>query len=119
MSPSKPTFCIGSSTFDPAIAIHDAPTLDRALRALHDDDDLAGAVRIYFGIPEEDAFVYHAMASFTLEQAQVVVREGRGGGWYDFWVGEEVCTLSLSLVPFCLCCVFSYLLLVGLFGLMG
>ena len=97
MSGSKSTFCIGSPTFDPAIAVRDIPTLERALRALHDNDDLAGAVRIFFGISEHDAFVYHAMASFTLEQAQAVVTGGKGGGWYDFWE-REVC---IDFVPLC------------------
>lgn len=82
---SRHPSCVGSSSFDPSALVRDASILSRTL-ALLDQDDFAGAIREYFGIPATDAYVYHAITSVTLPQVQHVVSLGAANGlhaWYS------------------------------------
>lgn len=83
---TKPiVFCVGSPTFDPDVTIDDDAAHERALGYLAEDNDLAAAIRTWFRLPDDDTYVYHAIASVTLAQAQAVVAADGGPNvsWYD------------------------------------
>ncbi|KXX73214.1 hypothetical protein MMYC01_210418 [Madurella mycetomatis] len=74
MPPPTITSCIGSPTFDPAKAVHDAETHQRAIQLLRDENNVEKAIRTWFGIPEgEDKYVYRAIVGIRLGQVQKVV----------------------------------------------
>lgn len=83
-TPHHPS-CIGSPSFDPSALVSDPSVRSRTL-ALLDQDDFAGAIREYFGLPANDKYVYHAITSVTLPQVQHVISLGAANGlhaWYS------------------------------------
>lgn len=83
--PPRHPSCLGSASFDPSGLVSNPSTRSKAL-ALLDQDDFAGAIREYFGIPSKDTYVYHAITSVTLPQVQHVVSLGGANSlhaWYS------------------------------------
>lgn len=77
--------CVGSSCFDPATRTGDADARTQTL-ALLDQNDFAGAIKLYFQLPNDDKYVYHAITAVTLPQVQHVVSLGGANGlhsWYS------------------------------------
>ena len=94
-----PPHCVGNPNFDPSKAFADTENYEKALRALNEDSDFDKAIRTWFGIPDEDDYVYHAVASVTLRQAQRAVEVAREKGlclWYDGVLGEGVVSVDIS-----------------------
>ncbi|KAJ9155627.1 Transcription factor nrm1 whi5 [Pleurostoma richardsiae] len=85
MASSRPRpACVGSPAFDPVLRTKD-PSARAAALARLEEDDLEGAIKAYFQLPARDTYVYHAMVSITLHQAQEVVALGGRNGlhaWY-------------------------------------
>ena len=82
---------VSSSSFDPDqfFDAWDETCLPR-------DNDLRGAITRAFKLPEQDDYVYHAMASVNLAQVQKAISYGGKGGlhaWYVDDQGTEVCQL--------------------------
>ncbi|KAK0655848.1 hypothetical protein B0T16DRAFT_364570 [Cercophora newfieldiana] len=79
--------CIGSKpAFDPSAAVADQDTQERAFLALK-ENDIDTAIRTWFHIPKDDAYVYHAIASVTLAQVQAMVRLGDKNGLHNWYEG--------------------------------
>jgi len=90
MSPSTTAgpHTVGSSSFDPDrfFAQWDEPGFPR-------DDDLKSFIIRAFGLKADDNYVYHAIASVTLDQVQVAINAGGLNGmhvWYRDEKGEQV-----------------------------
>ena len=84
----------GSSAFDASALVGDVGKQERA-RELLAANDLYGASRLVFGLPEADTFTYHAVASVTLAQTQQAVQLGAANGlhaWYRRSDGSVVST---------------------------
>lgn len=76
--------CVGAPGFDPAARVRDPDARAQAVALLR-ENDFAGAVKAYFGLPTEDTYIYHAMTSVSLSQVQHVVSLGGANGlhaWY-------------------------------------
>ncbi|KAI0124695.1 hypothetical protein BJ170DRAFT_470911 [Xylariales sp. AK1849] len=88
MAPSRAAnkpfvYCDGSS-WDPAVYIVDKDIQARATAHLS-KDDLASAIIESFALSKRDNYVYHAIVSVTLAQAQHVIGLGSANGlhaWY-------------------------------------
>lgn len=81
--PKRPA-CVGSSSFDPAARTTDADARAQTL-ALLEHNDFAGAIALFFQLPADDKYVYHAITAVTLPQVQHVVSLGDANGlhaWY-------------------------------------
>lgn len=77
--------CVGSSSFNPATRTTDTDARTQTL-ALLDQNDFAGAIKLYFQLPKDDKYVYHAITAVTLPQVQHVVSLGGANGlhsWYS------------------------------------
>lgn len=58
-----------------------------------ESDDLRSAIISAFGLPANDRYVYHAIASVTLSQVQEAINHGGEHGmhaWYSDESGEQV-----------------------------
>lgn len=82
------TYCEGNPRFDPAVAIQDRENHERAIRVLNEKNAFDEAIRVWFGVPERDGYVYHAVASVMLSQVQRAVEAGRRFGMHD-WYRED------------------------------
>ncbi|PHH85716.1 hypothetical protein CDD83_40 [Cordyceps sp. RAO-2017] len=82
--PGRAPSCVGNPSFRPVDAVSDAALRQRVLESLS-RDHVAEASRILLGLPADDAYTYHAVASVRLDQVQAVVDMGRANGlhtWY-------------------------------------
>ncbi|QPG96181.1 hypothetical protein C2857_003445 [Epichloe festucae Fl1] len=83
--PSKvPARCVGNPSFQPGEIINDVDKLKQT-QALLTKDDLYEASRLLLGLPEHDAYTYHAMTAVKLAEVQRVVNLGGVNGlhtWY-------------------------------------
>ncbi|KAI0476515.1 hypothetical protein GGR56DRAFT_666088 [Xylariaceae sp. FL0804] len=79
----KPRFvhCEGAPSWTPDAYMDDAALQRRAEEHLA-RDDLASAIAASFGVRRGDGYVYHAIASVTLPQAQHFVAQGPAPVWY-------------------------------------
>lgn len=85
--------CVGSSSFTPSALTGD-PELRKETLALLEHDDFAGAIRLAFGIPADDTYVYHAITSVTLPQVQHVVGLGAANGLHAWYASLDDSSLS-------------------------
>jgi hypothetical protein len=83
-SMSSQPFITGSKSFDPQQLLQDEEKLKTANAFLR-KDDLHSAIIIYFSLPENDSYVYHAVASVTLAQAQQAILQGDQHGLHDWY----------------------------------
>lgn len=96
---AKKQYCVGSAGFDPSAAASD-DTLQAQIDELLKKDDLLGASRVLFKLPNNDDYVYHANASVSLAQVQHIVQLGGVNGlhnWYKMTDGTPVSGSRLTL----------------------
>ncbi|KAG5935750.1 hypothetical protein E4U53_000377 [Claviceps sorghi] len=87
--PSKvPARCVGNPSFQPDSLIADHDKLRQA-QALLNKDDLFEAVRLLFGLPERDAYTYHALTAVKLAEVQHVVNLGAAKGLHAWYRAED------------------------------
>ncbi|EGX95070.1 hypothetical protein CCM_03342 [Cordyceps militaris CM01] len=83
-SEPKKQYCIGSEGFEPsAVAAND--TLQAQVDELLKNDDLLGACRTLFKLPDNDDYVYHASASVSLARVQHIVQLGGVNGLHNWY----------------------------------
>ncbi|KAG6010459.1 hypothetical protein E4U21_006461 [Claviceps maximensis] len=90
MSPSSklPARCVGSASFQPENLIVDHDKLQQ-IQTLLSKDDLLGASRLLLGLPERDAYTYHAMTAVKLAEVQRVVDLGGVNGLHTWYRAED------------------------------
>lgn len=91
-----PARCVGSTSFQPEAIVADQDTLTKT-QALLANDDLFEASRLLFGLPENDAYTYHATAAVKLAQVQRIVSLGAVNGLHTWYRAEDlspVCSLT-------------------------
>ncbi|KJZ75929.1 hypothetical protein HIM_04753 [Hirsutella minnesotensis 3608] len=88
MSRSKAPGCVGNPSFRPQEVIKDAH-LQKQARELLANNQLAAASRLLLGLPDADAYVYHATASVGLAQVQEVVNMGGVNGLHSWYRAED------------------------------
>jgi len=81
---SSPPYTAGSRSFDPQQLLQDEEKLETA-NAFLGKDDLRSAITIYFSLPENDNYIYHAVASVTLAQVQQAILHGDQHGLHDWY----------------------------------
>ncbi|CEJ93549.1 hypothetical protein VHEMI09129 [[Torrubiella] hemipterigena] len=87
MPPPKKNFCVGSKTFNPTDIADTAQ--QQAIQKRLFQNDLLNASRALFNIPEDDTYVYHAMASVNLRQVQHVVSLGGANGLHAWYRSDD------------------------------
>lgn len=78
-------YCVGAPAFSPASRVQDSDARTQALNLLLLENDFAAAIKAYFQLPQNDTYVYRAVANVTLPQVQHVVSLGAANGlhaWY-------------------------------------
>jgi hypothetical protein len=83
-SVSSPPYTTGSKSFNPQQLLQDEEKLKTA-NAFLGKDDLRSAITIYFSLPENDSYIYHAVASVTLAQVQQAILQGDQHGLHDWY----------------------------------
>lgn len=83
-----PGLCVGNASFQPEKIIVDHDTLQQT-KALLAKDDLLGASRLLLGLPERDAYTYHAMTAVKLAEVQQVVNLGGVNGLHTWYRAED------------------------------
>jgi hypothetical protein len=86
-SVSSQPYTVGSKSFDPQQLLQDEEKLKTANTFLG-KGDLHSAIIFYFSLPENDSYVYHAVASVTLAQAQQAILQGDLHGLHDWYKDE-------------------------------
>jgi hypothetical protein len=87
-SVSSQPYTIGSKSFNPQQLLQDEEKLKIA-NAFLGKGDLHSAIITYFSLPENDSYVYHAVASVTLAQAQQAILQGDLHGLHDWYKDGE------------------------------
>jgi hypothetical protein len=80
---------VGASSFDP-----DAFFEKRDEAIVPYNNHLQACIKRAFKLKPNDDYVYHAIASVTLEQVQIAINHGSANGmhaWYRDEKGEQVC----------------------------
>ncbi|KAM3504948.1 hypothetical protein MY11210_008163 [Beauveria gryllotalpidicola] len=80
----KKQYCAGSAGFEPSLVSGD-DALHVEIAELLADNDLVGASRVLFKLPNNDDYVYHATASVSLVQVQHIVRLGGVNGLHNWY----------------------------------
>ncbi|KHN94256.1 uncharacterized protein MAM_07892 [Metarhizium album ARSEF 1941] len=80
--------CVGNPSFRPDDIARNQDKLNRA-RDLLSKNDLYEASRVLLGLPEADVYIYHAIASVKLAQAQHVVDRGGDNGLHAWYKAED------------------------------
>ncbi|KAL8350939.1 hypothetical protein RB601_000888 [Gaeumannomyces tritici] len=98
-SAAPAVYCVGSrGPFDPEARTDDAEgILMRGAAEALARNDLRGAIRSWFDIPERDGYVYHALMSVRLDEVQRAVDVAAQKGsppWYRAPDGEPLPPLS-------------------------
>jgi hypothetical protein len=65
-----------------------------------EDNDLNGCIQKAFGLKSKDDYVYHAIASVTLQQVQSAVNAGSRNGmhaWYKDEEGQKVSSMHSDI----------------------
>ncbi len=94
---AKHQYCVGSAGFEPsAVAGDDA--LQTQIDKLLKNDDLLGANRVLFKLPNGDDYIYHANASVSLAQVQHIVQLGGINGLHDWYKLTDGTPVSLPLL---------------------
>lgn len=84
---------VGASSFDPDTFFEQ---WDESIAPV--DNHLQACIQRAFKLKPNDDYVYHAIASVTLEQVQVAINHGNANGmhaWYRDGKGEQVCPPSI------------------------
>jgi hypothetical protein len=81
-------FTLGSKSFDPENLFQDEEKL-KAANAFLEKNDLRSAIVALFSLPENDTYVYHAVASVTLTQVQHAIIQGDQHGLHDWYKDED------------------------------
>ena len=58
-------------------------------KSLPNKNDLRASIISTFHLPENDSYVYHAMASVTLSQVQVAIDQGGDSGLHAWCLDDE------------------------------
>ncbi|OAA72141.1 hypothetical protein ISF_01214 [Cordyceps fumosorosea ARSEF 2679] len=77
-------YCVGSAEFEPSTVAGD-DSLQARIGELLKEDDLLGASRVLFKLPENDGYIYHATASVSLAQVQHILQLGDVNGLHDWY----------------------------------
>ena len=102
MSSRKPSPCVGAPAFDPQAIITDTQRQSDSLELLLSKDDLLGASRTFFSIPERDTYTYHAMTSVKLGEVQRIIGMGGVNGLHGWYRREDGTPVRLCLLlPLC------------------
>lgn len=88
--------CVGSPRFQPLELIEDPQRQQDALAQLA-KDDLQGASRVLLSLPENDAYVYHAMTSVKLAEVQRITSLGGINGLHAWYRNEDGSSVRASL----------------------
>ena len=93
---------MGIATSNPHSYFKDASLITASFSQL-DKNDLGSAIIKGFNLPEDDSYIYHAIASVTLSQVQAAIDAGTAHGLCDWYLdlnGTSVHSLSyLSPCP--------------------
>ena len=76
----------GASRFDPD-ALFDS--WRDGQKSLPVQDDLRSSILTTFNLPQSDKYIYHAMASVTLAQAQQAIEHGGKNGLHAWYRDEN------------------------------
>ncbi|OAR02796.1 hypothetical protein LLEC1_00196 [Akanthomyces lecanii] len=85
---AKHSYCAGSAGFEPSAVAGD-DTMQTQIDELLKNDDLLGASRVLFKLPNGDDYTYHANASVTLAQAQHIVQLGGINGLHSWYKSTD------------------------------
>lgn len=101
MSPPGAAKTVGSATWTPDDFLKQwaQPDSTSHPRAHLDHDDLETSIKQSFALPENDSYVYHAVASVTLHQVQQAIQAGNKNGmhaWYLEDNGDQARPLCLT-----------------------
>src|SRR4051794_12072786 len=105
-SVSSRPYTAGSKSFDPQQLLQDEEKLKTANDFLG-MGDLQSAIIIYFSLPENDSYVYHAVASVTLAQAQQAILQGDKHGLHDWYQDGDGRPVSHGFMHFVVCVIFN------------
>lgn len=86
VAPHKDVYTTGSSTFEPDAFFESWGT---GAKSAPDHNDFSASVISSFGLPKDDSYVYHAIASVTLDQAQAAVHAAGHNGLHDWYLDED------------------------------
>ena len=92
MPPKSGPYCAGSASFNPE-RFFSAWQEGKISAPADKSNDLRTSIRTAFDLPENDPYVYHAIASVTLAQVQTAVNSGAEYGlhsWYRDGEGQPV-----------------------------
>lgn len=92
MSSKDKPYTVGSSSFDPDLFIR-----QWSKNALPKDADFEACIEGAFGLKKQDNYVYHAVASVTLQQVQRAINGGSQNGMHA-WYRDE-CGNIVSAMP--------------------
>jgi hypothetical protein len=97
MPPKSAPYTFGSTSFEPDLFIKQW-NLDLVPKS--EGNDLNGCIQKAFGLKNTDDYVYHAIASVTLQQVQSAVNAGSRNGmhaWYKDGQGKPVSSVLSDL----------------------
>ena len=86
VAPRKGVYTIGSNSFAPDAFFEAWAKGDKSAPA---DTSLRASIIGSFGLPKDDSYIYHAIASVTLNQVQVAIDAGRRNGLLDWYLDKE------------------------------
>lgn len=92
------SFCVGSQRFDPLQCGKDKVKQHQIIQLLF-QNDLFGAVCLMFGLEKSDSYVYHAVASVQLHQAQRIVNMGGLNGLHDWYFDSSGQPVGAAYLP--------------------
>ncbi|KAL9117525.1 MAG: hypothetical protein Q9187_005939 [Circinaria calcarea] len=90
VAPRKGFYTTGSSEFVPD-AFFDS--WEKGTKSAPDHNQFRASVISNFGLRKDDSYVYHAIASVTLDQVQAAVHAGGQNGLHDWYLDEDGKTL--------------------------
>ena len=82
----------GIPTSNPHSYFKDASHTSDALAKLYGNEFRSAVIR-GFNLPEDDSYVYHAIASVTLSQVQAAIEAGTAHGLCDWYLDEKGTTV--------------------------
>lgn len=83
----------GASHFDPDALLE---AWDSSM-TIPSDNDLRSSIITTFNLPENDTYVYHAIASVTLAQVQAAISHGAGSGLHAWYLDNEGKPVNICL----------------------
>ena len=86
VSPRKGVYTTGSSSFVPDAFFEAWAKGEKSAPA---DSNFRASIISSFGLPKDDSYVYHAIASVTLNQVQVAIDAGGQNGLHAWYLHED------------------------------